>query len=96
MSRLPKKTRNSLKKEAIQWDTAIPGESPEQIQEFLNDAESFRVPRPARQPVSLRMDPFDISMVKRLARKKGVPHTQLMAMWLRERIEREKRLHTSE
>ena len=96
MSRLPKKTRNSLKKEAIQWDTAISGESPEQIQELLNDAEPFKVRRPARQPVSLRMDPFDISMIKRLARKKGVPHTQLMAMWLRERIEREKRLHTSE
>lgn len=93
MSRLPKKTRNGLKKEAIQWDTAISGESPEQIQGLLNDAEPFKVPRPARQPVSLRMDPFDI---KRLARKKGVPHTQLMAMWLRERIEREKRLHASE
>ncbi|MCP4576530.1 MAG: hypothetical protein GY846_09635 [Deltaproteobacteria bacterium] len=96
MSRLPKKTRNSLKKEAVQWDTAISGESAEQIQEFLNDAEPFKVPRPARQPVSLRMDPFDISMVKRLARKKGVPHTQLMAMWLRERIEREKSLHAPE
>jgi hypothetical protein len=96
MSRLPKKTRNSLKKEAIQWDTAISEESPEQIQELLDDAEPFKVPRPARQPVSLRMDPFDISMIKRLARKKGVPHTQLMAMWLRERIEREKRLQASE
>jgi len=96
MSRLPKKTRNGLKKKAIQWDTAISGESPEQIQELLNDAEPFKVPRPARQPVSLRMDHFDISMIKRLARKKGVPHTQLMAMWLRERIEREKRLHSSE
>ena len=96
MSRLPKKTRNGLKQEAIQWDTAISEESPEQIQELLNDAEPFKVPRPARQPVSLRMDPFDISMIKRLARKKGVPHTQLMAMWLRERIEREKSLHASE
>ena len=96
MSKLPKKTRNGLKKEAIQWDTAISGESPEQIQELLNDAEPFKVPRPARQPVSLRMDPFDVSIIKRLARKKGVPHTQLMAMWLRERIDREKRLHASE
>ncbi|EFK11925.1 conserved hypothetical protein [delta proteobacterium NaphS2] len=96
MSRLPKKTRNSLKKEAIEWDTTISEERPEQIQELLNDAEPFKVPRPARQPVSLRMDPFDISMIKRLARKKGIPHTQLMAMWLRERIEREKSLHASE
>ena len=96
MSRLSQKTRNSLQKEAIQWDAAISGESPEEVQELLNDAEPFKVPRPARQPVSLRMDPFDISMVKRLARKKGVPHTQLMAMWLRERIEREKSLHAPE
>ena len=93
MSRLPKKTRNSLQKEAIKWDAAISGESPEQIQKLLNDAEPFKVPRPARQPVSLRMDPFDISMIKRLAREKGVPHTQLMAMWLRERIEKEKGLN---
>ncbi|MFC1534122.1 hypothetical protein ACFLZG_01495 [Thermodesulfobacteriota bacterium] len=96
MSKLPKKIRNSLRKEANQWDTAISGESPEQIQELLDDAEPFKVLRPARQPVSLRMDPFDISMIKRLARKKGVPHSQLMAMWLRERIEREKRLHALE
>ena len=96
MSRLPKKIRNSLKKEAIQWETDISGETHEQIQELLDDAEPFKVPRPARQPVSLRMDPFDISMIKRLARKKGVPYTQLMAMWLRERIEREKALHASD
>ncbi len=96
MKRLPKRTRDSLQKGANQWDAAIPRESPEEIQELLDDAELFRVPRPARQPVSLRMDPFDISMIKRLARKKGVPHSQLMAMWLRERIEREKRLHALE
>jgi len=96
MSRLPEKTRNGLKKEAIEWKRAVSEESPDQVQELLNDAEPFNVPRPARQPVSLRMDPFDISIIKRLARKKGVPHTQLMAMWLHERIEREKSLHASE
>ena len=92
MRRLPKKTRNILKKEAIQWDADISRESSDEIEELLHDAEPFKVPRPARQPVSIRMDPFDISMIKRLARKKGVPHTQLMAMWLRERIEREQKL----
>jgi hypothetical protein len=30
-------------------------------------------------------------MLKRLARKKGLPPSQLMAMWLHERIEQEKR-----
>ena len=90
MSRLPKEIRNNLKKEAKEWDITIAGESPEQVQKLLDKAEAFKVPRPARQPVSLRLDPFDISLVKRLARKKGIPHTQLMAIWLHERIEEEK------
>jgi predicted DNA binding CopG/RHH family protein len=90
MSRLPKEIRNNLKEEAKEWDMTIAGESPEHVQKLLDTAETFKVPRPARQPVSLRLDPFDISLVKRLARKKGIPHTQLMAIWLHERIDQEK------
>ena len=90
MSRLPKEIRNNLKEEAKEWDTTIAGESPEQVQNLLDEAETFKVPRPARHPVSLRLDPFDISLVKRLARKKGIPYTQLMAIWLHERIDQEK------
>ena len=90
MSRLPKEIGNNLKKEAKEWDITIGGESPEHVQKLLDNAETFKIPRPARQPVSLRLDPFDISLVKRIARKKGVPHTQLMAIWLHERIEEEK------
>jgi hypothetical protein len=92
MSRLPKEIRNTLKEEAKEWETAIAEESPEQVEKLLDKAETFKGPRPARQPVSLRMDPFDISLVKRLARKKGIPHTQLMATWLHERIEQEKEI----
>ena len=95
MSRLPKEIRKSLKKEAKQWDNTIAKEDAEQVQKLLDTAESFKVPRPARQPVSLRMDPFDISMIKRLARKKGIPHSQLMALWLHERVEQEKKLFVS-
>jgi predicted DNA binding CopG/RHH family protein len=89
MSRLPKEIRKDLKNEAKEWDSKIAGESPEHLQRMLNEAEPFKIPRPARQPVSVRLDPFDISMLKRLARKKGMPHTQLMANWLHERIEKE-------
>ncbi|MFO7987033.1 MAG: hypothetical protein R6U38_14330 [Desulfatiglandaceae bacterium] len=96
MSRIPEKTRKDLKREAARWEKEISRETPEQIQGLLNDAEPFQAPRPPRQPVSLRIDPFDLSMIKRLARKKGVPHTQLMAIWLRERVEKEKRLDASE
>ena len=92
MSRLPKEIRNNLRKEAKEWDSIIAGESPEQVQKLLDKAEAFKVPRPARQPVSLRLDPFDVSMVKRLAHKKGIPHTQLMAIWLHEKIDQEKKI----
>lgn len=93
MSRLPKKTVRSLLKEAHEWDKTIPNESPEQVERLLKQAEVFNASRPPRQPVSLRLDPFDLSMVKRIARKKGIPHTQLIALWLHERIEREKDLN---
>jgi predicted DNA binding CopG/RHH family protein len=91
MSRLPKEMRNNLQEEAKEWDTAIAGESVEDVQKLLDEAEPFKVPRPPRQPVSLRLDPFDISMIKRLARKKGIPHTQLMVLWLHEKIDQERK-----
>jgi predicted DNA binding CopG/RHH family protein len=95
MSRLPKELRKRLKKEGKLWDNTIAREDAEQVQKLLDVAESFKVPRPVRQPVSLRMDPFDISMIKRLARKKGIPHSQLIALWLHERVEQEKKLFVS-
>lgn len=96
MTRLPKEIRNSLLEEAKEWDTAIAREKVEDVQKLLNEAEIFEAQRPARQPVSVRLDPHDISMIKRLARKKGIPHTQLMALWLHEKIEQEKRFSAPE
>lgn len=91
MSRLPKEIREKLKKEARDWDAAIAGETPAETEALLKDAKPFEVSRPPRRPVSVRMDSFDLAMLKRLARKKGLPPSQLMAMWLHERIEQEKR-----
>ena len=91
MSRLPKEIRNKIREEAKEWDTAIAGESVEDVQKQLSEAELFKAKRPPRQPVSLRLDPFDISIIKRLARKKGIPHTQLMALWLHEKIDQERK-----
>ncbi len=91
MKRLPKKIRKGLQEEAFEWDGAIADESPEQVQKLLDKTEPFKVPRLPRQPVSLRLDPFDISLLKRIARKKGIPYTQLVAIWLHERIEQEKK-----
>ena len=90
MSRLPERIRNKLKAEARAWDTSLAKEKPEKVARLIDEAEVFIVRRPARQPVSLRIDPLDLSMVKRIARRKGIPFTQLMSMWLHEKIEQEK------
>jgi predicted DNA binding CopG/RHH family protein len=91
MTRLPKEIKNSLLEEAKEWDAAISKEKVEDVQKLLTEAELFEAQRPARQPISVRLDPYDISMIKRLARKKGIPYTQLMALWLHEKIEQENR-----
>jgi predicted DNA binding CopG/RHH family protein len=80
----PKRSR------AFEWEKEIAGEKPEQTARLLEEAEPFVAHRPPRQPVSLRLDPSDLSLAKRIARGKGIPFTQLMAMWLHERISREK------
>jgi hypothetical protein len=91
MSRLPKAIRYRLRKEASNWDSAIAGETPTETEELLQQAKPFEVPKPPRRPVSVRMDSFDLAMLKRPARKKGLPPAQLMAMWLHERIEEERK-----
>ncbi|MCI0415952.1 hypothetical protein L0222_24520 [bacterium] len=90
MRKIPASIRKQLKREAESWDRSMVKEQPENIQKLLEKAEPFIAYRPPRQPVSIRVDPFDLSMAKRIARKKGVPFTQLMSMWLHERIEHEK------
>ena len=90
MSKIPDRVRKRLKKEARVWDLALPKEKPARVEKLLDEAEIFAAPRPARQPVSVRMDPFDLSMAKRIARRKGIPFSQLMSMWLHEKIEQEK------
>jgi predicted DNA binding CopG/RHH family protein len=91
MSKLPEKIKKKLKEEARSWDASISDEKPEKIQEHLEKAEPFLATRPPRQPVSLRIDPFDLSMLKRIARRKGIPFTQLMSMWLHEKIKEERK-----
>ena len=41
MSTLPKKIRQKLKKEANEWDAAVAGESPEQVQRLLDKGRAF-------------------------------------------------------
>jgi len=85
-----KETIKALNKEARQWDKETAGEKPEVTARLLEEAEPFVAHRLPRQPVSLRLDPRDLSLARRIARGKGIPFTQLMAVWLHERISQEK------
>jgi len=48
MNRLPNEIKRDLKEEAKEWDRTIAEESPEHVQKMLDQAESFKIPRPAR------------------------------------------------
>jgi len=90
MKKLPKRIKMGLKKEAKAWDSSISKEKPEEVSRLLDKAQLFVASRPPRQPVSVRLDPFDLALLKRIARNKGLPFTQLMSMWLHEKVEQEK------
>jgi predicted DNA binding CopG/RHH family protein len=90
MKKLPKRTKLGLKREARAWDSSIAKEKPEEVSGLLGKAQLFVARRPPRQPVSVRLDPFDLALLKRIARNKGLPFTQLMSMWLHEKVEQEK------
>ncbi len=92
MKKLPKRIKMALKREAQAWDSSIAKEKPEKVPQLLDKAEIFVAHRPPRQPVSVRLDPFDLALLKRIARNKGLPFTQLMSMWLHEKVEQEKTL----
>jgi predicted DNA binding CopG/RHH family protein len=90
MKKLPKRTKIGLKREALAWDSSIAKEKSEEVSGLLGKAQLFVARRPPRQPVSVRLDPFDLALLKRIARNKGLPFTQLMSMWLHEKVEQEK------
>jgi hypothetical protein len=90
-SRLSDKIIQRLRKEAITWDRAKSRESARSLTAELEKAEVFRVLRPPREPVSVRLDPQDIFLLKRLARRHGIPPPQLIAQWVHERVSKETR-----
>ena len=90
-SRLSEKIVRRLGKEAGAWDRARMMETDGEVGALLNGAEVFKVSRPAREPVSVWLDPRDIFLLRRLARRKGIPSSQLIAVWVHERVAREAR-----
>ena len=89
--RLSERIVRRLRKEAGAWDRARMTETDDEVGTLLNGAKVFKVSRPAREPVSVRLDPGDIFLLRRLARRKGIPSSQLIAVWVHERVAREAR-----
>jgi hypothetical protein len=89
MSRLSERIVQRLRKEGVVWDRERTRESDLEVTTRLDEAQPFRVSRPAREPVSVRLDPQDIFLLKRLARRRGIPSSQLIALWVHERVARE-------
>lgn len=94
MSRLSSQVVRRLGKEAAAWDRAQAEESDRQVSRLIEDAEVFAVARPAREPVSVRLELRDIFLVRRLARRKGVPPAHLLSLWVHERVASEARRRT--
>lgn len=92
-SRLSNKIIKRLRKEALAWDRTMARESEAIVTSQIEKAEVFRLSRPAREPVSGRLDPQDIFLLKRLARRKGVQYSQLLAQWIHEQIVKETQRH---
>lgn len=88
-TRLSKKIVQGLRKEAVAWDRARSQESEAEVTAELERAEIFKASRPPREPVSVRLDPRDVFLLKRLARRQGIPYSQLLAQWVHERVLRE-------
>ncbi len=56
--------------------------SPELEKEILSKRE-------LKKPITLRLAPYQIDAVKRIAVKKGLPYQTLIRMWITERIKTE-------
>ena len=88
-SRLPAAIVRRLKREAEEWDSRASSERPKDLLDQIARADVFHVRRPAREPVSVRLDPGDVFLLRRIARQKGIPHSQLLSQWVHERVAQE-------
>ena len=48
--------------------------------------------RRAKRTVAVRLDPDDIKSVEKIAERKGLSYTSLLRMWIKEHLNKEKRL----
>jgi predicted DNA binding CopG/RHH family protein len=80
---LPDMTGWSEEQIAEFWETH---ESTEYLDQMEDVEVELKIPQDYRV-ISLRMEAKDIERTKRLARRKGLPYTVLLRMWIKEKLE---------
>lgn len=77
----------SLPEEAEFWDTHSPLDFPAEFE----DVDDVKFVRPPKEVMTLRMDKATVDLIKRVARRLGMPPTSLARAWLIERVTQEAR-----
>ncbi len=79
-----------IEKESTYWDNILENENLTDFENDLKKSEIFTVQRPPKVNVTLRLDPLDLSMIKRKANKLGLPHSQLIASIVHQSLRKER------
>ena len=79
-----------IEKESTYWDNILENESLADFENDLKKSEIFSAQRPPKVNVTLRLDPLDLSLIKRKANKLGLPHSQLIASIVHQSLRKEK------
>lgn len=87
MPRIPKfKTEEEFAKFIEEHDLADYWKELEEVKEV-----TVALPRPAKKMVALRIYPYLLEKIKKIARQKGVPYQTLIQQWLAEKVGEEKK-----
>ena len=78
------------KKKTTFWDDLLLNESIEDFEDDLKKSEILKASRPPKVNVTLRLDPADLSLLKRISRKLGLPHSQLISSIIHQVLKNEK------
>jgi len=82
----------NLIKESEYWDKILLNESIEEFENDLKKSERFTAQRPPKVNVTLRLDPADLSLIKRKANRLGLPHSQVIASIIHQSLRKNKSL----
>lgn len=82
----------SLLKESEYWDEILLNESIDEFENDLKKSEQFTAQRPPKVNVTLRLDPTDLSLIKRKANRLGLPHSQVIASIIHQSLRKDKSL----